>query len=136
MKQIDRINIDKREKVVGVLLKLLETNPEISWRIERQYYDQMNDQPSSHISLMVPSSQYEEAKQIYEEFKEQFFVNDLSIFDPLISEIIEFRDERNWKQFHNPKDLALSLSLEASELLENFQWKTSEEAVIENMNNI
>ena len=33
-----------------------------------------------------------------------------------------FRDQRNWSQFHNPKDLAISLSLEASELLEIFQW--------------
>ncbi len=33
-----------------------------------------------------------------------------------------FRDQRNWAQFHNPKDLAISLSLEASELLEIFQW--------------
>lgn len=39
-----------------------------------------------------------------------------------ISEILAFRDDRNWKQFHNPKDLAISLSLEASELLECFQW--------------
>lgn len=38
----------------------------------------------------------------------------------ITSEIIKFRDDRNWKQFHYPKDLALSLSLEASELLENF----------------
>ena len=36
--------------------------------------------------------------------------------------VIRFRDERNWKQFHNPKDLAISLSLEAAELLEVFQW--------------
>lgn len=41
--------------------------------------------------------------------------------------IIEFRDERNWKQFHNPKDTAISLTLEASELLEHFQWKTQDE---------
>ena len=34
----------------------------------------------------------------------------------------DFRDERNWKQFHNPKDLAISISLEAAELLEAFQW--------------
>ena len=34
----------------------------------------------------------------------------------------QFRDERNWKQFHNPKDLAISISLEAAELLEVFQW--------------
>ncbi|TXF35347.1 nucleotide pyrophosphohydrolase [Collinsella sp. BA40] len=33
-----------------------------------------------------------------------------------------FRDERDWAQFHNPKDLAISISLEASELLETFQW--------------
>lgn len=59
-----------------------------------------------------------------------------STFDTLINEIIQFRDERNWKQFHNPKDLAISLSLEASELLENFQWKTSDDAVKENLVNI
>lgn len=36
--------------------------------------------------------------------------------------VTSFRDERQWKQFHNPKDLAISLSLEAAELLEIFQW--------------
>ena len=36
--------------------------------------------------------------------------------------VLKFRDDRNWKQFHNPKDLAISISLEASELLEVFQW--------------
>ncbi|MEY8742390.1 nucleotide pyrophosphohydrolase [Bacillales bacterium AN1005] len=54
----------------------------------------------------------------------------------LRDKVIKFRDDRNWKQFHNPKDLALSLSLEASELLENFQWKSSEEAVSVNLENI
>lgn len=39
-----------------------------------------------------------------------------------VAEILAFRDERDWKQFHNPKDLAISISLEASELLECFQW--------------
>ncbi|WP_312096166.1 nucleotide pyrophosphohydrolase [Niallia sp.] len=58
------------------------------------------------------------------------------MFDPLIKEIVSFRDERNWRQFHNLKDLAISLSLEASELLENFQWKTSEEGIVANMENI
>ncbi|CAH2461730.1 nucleotide pyrophosphohydrolase [Bacillus sp. S4] len=47
----------------------------------------------------------------------------------LTDKVIQFRDDRNWQQFHNPKDLALSLSLEASELLENFQWQSSNEAV-------
>ena len=49
-----------------------------------------------------------------------------------VDDCMAFVEERNWKQFHNPKDLALSLSLEASELLELFQWKTSEEAVAKN----
>ncbi|QWH09871.1 nucleotide pyrophosphohydrolase [Bacillus mycoides] len=43
--------------------------------------------------------------------------------------VIKFRDERNWGQFHNAKDLAISLNLEAAELLETFQWKSSEEAI-------
>ena len=45
----------------------------------------------------------------------------------LTAEIIKFRDERNWQQFHNPKDVALSLVLEATELLEHFQWKNNDE---------
>ena len=44
----------------------------------------------------------------------------------VIDKIIKFRDDRNWKQFHNPKDLALSISLEAAELLEVFQWSGSD----------
>ena len=39
-----------------------------------------------------------------------------------IDMVLKFRDDRNWKQFHNPKDLAISISLEAAELLEVFQW--------------
>ena len=42
--------------------------------------------------------------------------------DETIARVLRFRDERNWRQFHTPKDLALSLSLEAAELLEVFQW--------------
>jgi NTP pyrophosphatase (non-canonical NTP hydrolase) len=41
--------------------------------------------------------------------------------------LIEFRDERNWEQFHNSKDLALALSIEAAELTELFLWKGSED---------
>lgn len=44
-------------------------------------------------------------------------------FDPqLLQEVLQFRDDRDWKQFHTPKDLSISLTLEASELLECFQW--------------
>ncbi len=43
--------------------------------------------------------------------------------DQLIKKVAEFRDKRDWKQFHSPKDLAISLSIEAAELLEHFRWK-------------
>lgn len=45
----------------------------------------------------------------------------------LISALVAFRDERNWKQFHNSKDLALAISIEAAELNELFLWKKAEE---------
>ena len=41
--------------------------------------------------------------------------------------VIEFRDARDWGQYHNPNDLAISLTLEAAELLEFFQWKDARE---------
>ena len=51
--------------------------------------------------------------------------------EELKKKINVFRDDRNWRQYHNEKDLALSISLEASELLELFQWKEPE-AVVDN----
>ena len=56
--------------------------------------------------------------------------------EDLIKKINQFRDDRDWRQFHNAKDLALSVSLEASELLENFQWKSSEDAIADDLENI
>ena len=47
-----------------------------------------------------------------------------------INQVLKFRDDRNWKQFHNPKDLAISISMEAAELLEVFQW-SAEDVVCE-----
>ncbi len=47
--------------------------------------------------------------------------------DELTQKLIAFRREREWEQFHKPKDLAVSLSLEASEVLEHFQWKNEKE---------
>ena len=51
----------------------------------------------------------------------------MSDIKKLTEKIIKFRDARDWKQFHNPKDMALSLVLEATEVLEHFQWKTQKE---------
>jgi NTP pyrophosphatase (non-canonical NTP hydrolase) len=44
--------------------------------------------------------------------------------DDLVKAILAFRDEREWRPFHNAKDLAISITLEAAELLEHFQWKS------------
>lgn len=46
----------------------------------------------------------------------------------ILDALKQFRDERDWKQFHNPKDLSMALSIEAAELLEAFLWKQPEAA--------
>lgn len=51
--------------------------------------------------------------------------------EELQQKIVQFTEERDWDQFHNPKDLAIALSVEASELLEAFIWKKPEDAKIE-----
>jgi NTP pyrophosphatase (non-canonical NTP hydrolase) len=48
--------------------------------------------------------------------------------EEIIHELLKFRNERDWEQFHNPKDLALAISIESAELLELFLWKKAEEA--------
>ena len=55
--------------------------------------------------------------------------------EKVMKKVLEFRDERGWGH-HNEKDLAISISLEANELLENFQWRDSEEAAREARQNI
>jgi NTP pyrophosphatase (non-canonical NTP hydrolase) len=51
----------------------------------------------------------------------------MSDIDSIISTLTQFRDERDWSQFHNPKDLAVAISVEAGELLELFLWKDPED---------
>lgn len=48
--------------------------------------------------------------------------------EEITQELLKFRNERDWEQFHNPKDLALAINVEAGELLELFLWKNSESA--------
>ncbi len=47
----------------------------------------------------------------------------------ILDKLIRFRDERDWAQFQTPKNLALSISLEAAELLEHFQWTTEDQNI-------
>lgn len=51
----------------------------------------------------------------------------MSDLEALTQKVVAFREERDWKQFHNPKDTAISLVLEAAEFLEHFQWKNGGE---------
>ncbi len=57
--------------------------------------------------------------------------NKLKDTEEIINALLKFRDERNWKQFHNLKDLALAINVEAGELLELFLWKNHEDANME-----
>jgi dCTP diphosphatase len=50
--------------------------------------------------------------------------------DSMKEKFEKFTNERDWKKFHNPKDLAMKLSIEAAELLEKFEWKSSEESFV------
>lgn len=50
--------------------------------------------------------------------------------------IVKFRDDRDWQPFHNPKDLAISVSLEAAELLEIFQWSGEATEVPEKLSDL
>ncbi|MVN91452.1 nucleotide pyrophosphohydrolase [Mucilaginibacter aquatilis] len=51
----------------------------------------------------------------------------MSEIQEIIQQLIKFRDERDWQQFHNSKDLSLAISIEAGELLELFLWKQNED---------
>jgi len=52
----------------------------------------------------------------------------MSDLKDITNALLKFRNDRDWSQFHNPKDLAIALNLESSELLELFLWKSAEEA--------
>jgi len=52
----------------------------------------------------------------------------MSEIESIIDALKKFRDERDWEQFHNPKDLAIAISIESGELLEQFLWKSADNA--------
>jgi len=55
-------------------------------------------------------------------------MNNNKSLESVMRKFFKMRDDRNWKQFHNPKNLAISLTLEATEVLEFFQWSNMEES--------
>jgi NTP pyrophosphatase (non-canonical NTP hydrolase) len=56
------------------------------------------------------------------------YMNSIDSLQTLATRLAEFVDERDWDQFHNPKNLAMALTVEAGELLEHFQWLHADEA--------
>ena len=56
--------------------------------------------------------------------------------EKITEKVNKFREERNWNHEHREKDLAISISIEAAELLEDFQWVSSDEGIAENLENI
>jgi len=58
-------------------------------------------------------------------------MTDMTEIKNITNRLLEFRNEREWEQFHNPKDLAIALSIESNELLETFLWKKHDEATRE-----
>ena len=75
------------------------------------------------------------SKHGYKEELVLFVKNPSQIFEMsgVLEKLQEFRDERDWEQFHNSKDLALAISIEASELLELFLWKNAEDVDMDKM---
>ncbi len=57
----------------------------------------------------------------------------MSEINEIIEALIKFRNERDWEQFHNSKDLALAINVEAGELLELFLWKKADEVNVEKL---
>ncbi|WP_430406348.1 nucleotide pyrophosphohydrolase [Fluviicola sp.] len=60
----------------------------------------------------------------------------MATYTEVIQALIQFRDERDWKQFHDSKNLALAISIEAAELNELFLWKEKPESENVNMDKI
>lgn len=58
-------------------------------------------------------------------------IKDMTDLEEVLNKLKEFRDERDWAQFHNAKDLALAINIESGELLEQFLWKDAEDASVE-----
>ena len=66
----------------------------------------------------------------YIKYLELFVMNNIK---DITSALVRFRNDRDWNQFHNPKDLSIALSIEANELLELFLWKNSADADTEKL---
>jgi NTP pyrophosphatase (non-canonical NTP hydrolase) len=112
---------------------LTETIKEINAFLETNGYTKVNldewDETNAYRNEPVTIESDHHNEQLLLSINRDVTSKSQSYF--LINELKKFRDERDWNQFHNPKDLALAISIEAGELLEQFLWKKAEEAKVE-----
>ncbi len=104
---------------------------------QQKYYDVLNSCNASANSttfiefmlsvILQTLDEYLQTGEIKER-SSTYQIKPPSGFQEIVDKLIEFRDERDWEQFHNAKDLALALNIESSELLELFLWKRPEDA--------
>lgn len=83
------------------------------------FYSQRSRLPKFHNKSVARTGE----KQYFKDLN--IFMSDIAI---ITDALIRFRDEREWEQFHNPKDLSVALAAEVGELLELFLWKNADEA--------
>lgn len=93
-------------------------------------FEEFNNQEfiveNNNVSIYADPYCNQENKQLVCVIKKELIMNDS--INQITRELIKFRNERDWEQFHNPKDLAIALNVEAGELLELFLWKNADEA--------
>jgi NTP pyrophosphatase (non-canonical NTP hydrolase) len=110
---------DLKESIKEINVFLLENGYE---QATTDQFDETNSYTNSPVTI-TPHG--------YEEEFVLFISRDLtalSQFHFITNELKKFRNERDWEQFHNAKDLSIALSIEANELLEQFLWKKADEA--------
>lgn len=118
--------LETLEDTVAVINKFLDANGYAPAELEE--FDETYAYRGNFVSISL--NPYDESEMIVTIEKDHFA---LSQMDFITEELLTFRDERDWEQFHNSKDLALALSIEASELNELFLWKSAESVDVEKL---
>jgi NTP pyrophosphatase (non-canonical NTP hydrolase) len=81
------------------------------------------------MQLSQKNIEEKKEKNIRSDYKGVWRMSNSEQHKELMRELLEFVDSKDWDQYHNLKDLSVSISIEAAELLENFQWKSDADSV-------
>jgi len=80
------------------------------------------------MSFAMATLRWAVASLMMDQLQGYAMTTDANTLEALRERIVRFADERDWDQFHNPKNVVMALAVEAAELLEHFQWRTPEES--------